>query len=227
MERLVNGDGPGDPSYGVSFSLLIVRMDPFLIAIALFLAGVLLAVIDIFVPSGGMLLILCTVCAVGSVLFGFRSSTTMGMTMLTLVVASVPIGVFLAIKIWPHTPIGRMVILKPPSSQSGTADGGELESWVGSVLRADSALMPAGQIKIGHRRLNAVAESGFIEAGQAVKVLGIRERSLLVRPTSEPLTPIETVPGKPTTAPAETEPEPVNLLDLPADQLGLDSIDEK
>ena len=204
-------------------------MDPFFIAIILFMAAILLAGIDIFVPSGGLLLVLAVAAAVGSILFGVRSSVTLGMTMLTLVAASIPIGAFLAIKIWPHTPIGKMVILRPPEQQANSAaEGNELGDWLGKVVKADADLMPAGQLKIGYRRLNAVAESGFIDAGQRVKVVAIRERSLVVRATSEPLTPLAVeTPGrvqKPATDEQGVEP---NLLDLPAEELGLDSIDER
>ena len=205
-------------------------MDPYFISIILFMTSILLAGVDIFVPSGGLLLILAVAAAVGAILFGFRSSTTLGMTMLTLVAAAVPIGAFLAIKIWPHTPIGRLVILRPPEQQVpvATNDPAGLEVWLGKVLKADADLMPAGQLKIGYRRMNAVAESGFVEAGQAVKVVAIRERSLVVRVTSEPLTPLvpESRPGAQAPQGAEQLAEP-NLLDVPAEELGLDSIDER
>lgn len=197
-------------------------MDPFLIAIFLFLAALLLAGIDVFVPSGGILLVLAVAAAVGSILFGFRSSLSMGMAMLTAVAASVPVGAFLAIKIWPHTPIGKMVILKAPAAEPPTAEQDEMQSWVGRVLKTDSDLMPSGQIKVGYRRLNAIAQSSFIEAGQVIKIIAVRERCLVVRPSSEPLTPWEAVSTTQSHA-SSNAPAP-NLLDVPAEDLGLDSL---
>ncbi|MEZ6076434.1 MAG: hypothetical protein R3C56_12480 [Pirellulaceae bacterium] len=85
-------------------------------ALLLYIAAIALAMVDLFVPSGGMLLVLATLAALAAVLFGFRSGNTVGMGMLTLVVATIPVFVFLAIKIWPHTPLGRRIILKLPSS---------------------------------------------------------------------------------------------------------------
>ena len=63
-------------------------MDPFYLALLLYLAALVLALVDLFVPSGGVLAILAVLSATACVLFGFRSGQIMGMSMLTLVVAS-------------------------------------------------------------------------------------------------------------------------------------------
>ena len=199
-------------------------MDPFVIAILLYVAALTLAFTDIFVPSGGMLLVLAAAAAFGAILFGFQSSNTMGMTMLTIVAASVPVFAVVAINIWPRTPIGRRMILHPPQSSSSakSSDAEKLQQLVGEVFMAESALLPAGQLKIGHRRVNAVVESGIVEAGQTVKVIAVRDRNLIVRLSNEPVSKMAAT-GK---AVEELLPPESNLLDLPADQLGLDSIDE-
>lgn len=198
-------------------------MDPFYLALLLYCAAVVLAFVDLFIPSGGLLLILATAAALGSILFGFRSGTTMGMTMLTIVSASVPAFAYAAIKIWPKTPIGKRIILGLPKSEESATDRKHPWSdFLGKVLIAESPLMPSGQIRIGHRRYNAVAENGLIEAGQHVEIVAVKERNLVVRVTSAAVTPAE---------PATSEdqvPEGLagNLLDLPADQLGIDSLDQ-
>ncbi len=198
-------------------------MDPFIIAILLYMAALTLAFTDIFVPSGGMLLVLAMAAALGSILFGFQSSQTMGMSMLTLVAASVPTFAILAINIWPRTPIGKRMILHPPQPPTPTqaAKASALDGLVGTVVLAESPLLPAGQIKIGHRRINAVAENGMVDVGQKVKVVAVRERNLIVRISDEPLTDVA---AKQPTGQKLSEPDE-NLLDLPADQLGLDSLD--
>lgn len=217
-------------------------MDPFFIALLLYIVALVLAILDIFVPSGGMLVILASAAAVGAVLFGFRSSTTLGMAMLTVVAASIPVVAILTVKLWPHTPIGRRVILQLPTdgvakhSSKQTA----LENWVGFVFLADAPLLPAGQIKVGHRHLNAIAEHGIIEVGQAVKVIAVRERNLIVRATREPITvlPEVTRPGQSTDTPPDDispsdAPRPldqrmtdISLLDRPAEDFGLESLDQ-
>jgi membrane-bound ClpP family serine protease len=208
----------------------------------LYFAAVVLAVVDVFIPSGGLLTILAALSAIGSILFGFRSSAGMGMSMLTAVAGSIPVLVYFAIKLWPLTPIGRRVILglPPATNQQEESSASLLQTMIGKVVSADFALMPAGQIVIGHRRFNAIAESGIIEGGQRVKVISVRERNLIVRVTSDPLSPKDSFmpPSAAAHAPVEDEANskksgvrPLvrpseSLLDRPAAELGLDSLEE-
>lgn len=214
-------------------------MDPLFLALLLYLAAVALALVDVFVPSGGLLLVLSVLAALAAVLFGFRSSYSMGMVMLTVVIASVPIFVFVAIKIWPHTPLGRLIILKPPAAEPMDPNQEEnlLHELVGHVLLADAAFLPSGQVRVGYRRFNALAESGFIEAGAHVRVLAVRERNLIVRTTDSPLTDLRSTFGHAAAQPgltadvagrAEGDDDGAgggSLLDRPAEELGLDSLD--
>jgi len=200
-------------------------MEPLYLAFLLYFAALVLAVVDLFVPSAGMLIILAAMGGVAAVLLGFRSGTSAGMVMLTLVMATIPIFGYLAVKIWPYTPIGRRVILKPPPvlpEEENPVTPDPLQDYVGRVMLAETAFLPTGQLRVGHRRLNAVAESGFIEAGEHVQVIAIRERNLVVRVTQEPLTRMTN-----TSTPIQSDEDPVtkNYLELPADELGLDSLD--
>ncbi len=205
-------------------------MDPLYLALLLYIAALALATVDLFVPSGGMLVVLATLAALACVLFGFRSGNSIGMGMLTLVIATIPTFVFLAIKIWPHTPLGQRIILKLPTAKPAGAGVAvePLQELVGCVLLAETAFLPTGQLRIGHRRFNAVAESSFIEAGSHVRVLSVRERNLVVRATDEPLT----VRAAPTTHEAalrepadESSHDGTSLLNRPAEELGLDSLE--
>lgn len=206
-------------------------MDPFYLAIILYFAALGLAFLDIFVPSAGLLLILASAIVVAAVLFAFRSSQSMGMVMLALVAATIPAFAFVALKIWPHTPIGKRIILLPPGSAEGSKSAKSallnLADLVGEVVVCDHDLMPAGNVKIGRRRYNAIAESGIVEASQAVEIVAVRDRSLIVRVTNKTPT-LGSDLKKSVVADLhanETSPSE-SLLDVPADELGLESIDE-
>jgi hypothetical protein len=97
-----------------------------------------------------------------------------------------------------------------------------LQEFVGRVMLAETPFLPTGQLRVGHRRLNAVAESGFIEAGEHVQVIAIRERNLVVRITQEPLS-LTTNSSTPSQSVEDSATK--NYLDLPAEELGLDSLD--
>lgn len=203
-------------------------MDPFYLALLLYCAAVVVAFVDIFVPSGGMLLILAMSAALASILFGFRSGNTMGMTMLTIVIASIPIFAVVAIKIWPHTPIGKRIILSLPQNEAGALDGAnrKLTQWIGTVVLTDSPLMPSGQIRIGPQYLNAIAESGVIEEGQNVAVVGVKERNLIVRLTEEAVTKTPVPQPRELDALDEEVVDDQKLLERPAEDFGLESFDQ-
>jgi len=204
-------------------------LNPIYIAIILYISAIVLALVDLYVPSAGMLLLLSFVAAVGSVVFGFQSGTTPGMTMLTLVAASIPILGVVAIRIWPHTPVGRRIVLGLPPEQPKDFNEKQntLAELIGYVVASEYPLMPSGQITIDHRSYNAFAEEGYIDAGWRVEVVGVRQRDLIVRVTDKPFTPIRPRDriddfGKQ----AATEfAHNQNLLDVPANELGLDSLE--
>lgn len=213
-------------------------MDPFYLSLICLVLAVGLAAVDLLVPSGGLLLILACASALGAILFGFRAGTTQGMIMLTLIVAAIPILLAIAIRIWPHTPLGRRIILRPPkkskekeeakssakSERKKGSAGPILEQLVGTVHELSAALLPSGQIKVGHRFLNATAESGFIDEGSRVEVIAVRERNLIVRPTEKPVSPVASQAKQGEDASSE-ETNDANLLEMSAEELGLDSID--
>lgn len=191
-------------------------------AILLLIGAFALVFLDIFVPSGGMLLVLAGGAALGSVLFGFRASSTVGITILTLVVGSIPVLGVLAVQIWPHTPVGKRIVLKLPQDNASAtpSEASNMSDLIGQVVVSEYPMIPSNQLTIGRRVYNAVAESGYIEAGQTVEVVAIKERNLVVRLTHRP-------PSEPISRnPRATEQAQENLLDLPANQLGLDSLDE-
>ncbi len=193
-------------------------MDPFYLSLLLYVVALSFACVDLFVPSGGILLVLSSIVAIASILVGFQSSQTMGMSMLTLIIGSIPCFVAVAVRVWPHTPIGKRIILPPAKQKTVRAKRQqELKQFIGTVVVADTPLMPSGQIKIGNRRLNVLAETGSIEIGQAFKIVSVQDFSLLARPTDQSETPITDSRDSPTNE--------VSLV-LPADELGLSSLDE-
>ena len=205
-------------------------MDPLAYAIALYLLAILLFAIDVFIPSGGILLFCSAILAIISVYFAFQSSVNAGLIMLMVDMATIPVLVWTFLKVWPHTPIGRRVLLKPQAT-ARSSEQEELKALVGLVVLNRWPLLPTGQIQIDHKRFNAQSfDSKPIEAGRRVKVLDIRERMLVVAETNQPLSNTnQRNSTRPSGAQAESlvaEPSPQSLLDLPAEELGLDRLDE-
>lgn len=201
-------------------------MGPLALSIILFFVAVGLTLLDIFVPSGGVLLILSLAAGTASILFGFQSGMTEGMTMLGIVMGSIPLLAFLAMKVWPHTPFGKRIILPPPDESDVQSEHSKpvdpLLELVGKVGVVQNSMLPTGHVRINHRNYNATTACEIIEAGQIVEVVEIRERNLVVRLTQRKLDADSDSMDRR----AVTSQNPGSLLDLPAEQLGLDSIQE-
>ena len=199
------------------------RMDPLIIALICFVLAIALAVADLFVPSGGVLAIASFLTAVVSVYFAYRSSPAAGTMMLVVMLIAIPIFLTVALRVWPYTPLGRRIILRTPEVEpfQETSAADPLLDLVGQIGVAQNSLLPSGHVRINHRNYNALCEGGVIEAGQNVEVVGVHERNLVVVASTLP------VQSQAATSRSETKAKKLgeSLLDQPAEDLGLDSLD--
>jgi membrane-bound ClpP family serine protease len=88
-----------------------------------------------------------------------------------------------AIKIWPHTPIGKRIapVNRVADHEDRVNTTALLEPLVGKFGRALSPLRPVGLCEFGGRRVECVAELGMIEVESCVEATGIRGSALMVR----------------------------------------------
>ncbi len=206
-------------------------MDPIVIAVLCVVAAMVLAIADLFIPSGGMLAVASLLMAMIGVYFGFRSSSTAGLVTLSLILLGIPIFITVALHAWPYTPIGKRVILRTPGEdvKTQTTPDDPLLELIGQIGIAQNSLMPSGHVRLNHRNYNAVADGPIIEAGQAVEIIAVKQRNLIVvasrnRPTSDDVA--NDSPGNETGPKSGKLPKlGESLLDRPAEDLGLDSLD--
>jgi membrane-bound ClpP family serine protease len=188
---------------------------------ALFWAGILvivaigLFVLELFVPSGGVLSALAMLAIVGSVVAAFSGGFLPGMIALTGNLILIPLLIVAAIKWWPYTPIGRMIVLHTPESEEevlpDTPAIRELHDLIGRRGTAKTKMLPNGAVVIDGRTYDAVSEGVAIESGQAIRVKAIRTNRIIVVPVSD-------------TAPASVEE--AEVLAQPADRFGLGSLED-
>jgi membrane-bound ClpP family serine protease len=196
-------------------------MDPFYWALLLLLLGVVLMVLEVFVPSGGLLGIMAGLSIVGAVVVAFSSGMIRGTIVLAAAAVCVPLFLYLAIKIWPHTPIGRLIFIRLPKSDREVLpenEGGDLEALLGKVGVARSKMLPSGMVRIEGRSYDAVSRGMAIDPGEAIKVVGVRLNRIVVAPTMETPPP----PAEQTSEDASED----DLLARPIDALGLDPLDD-
>ncbi len=144
-------------------------------------AAVLLMVIDIFVPTLGVLTLSAIVVAVVGVICLFNYNTTFGLIGSGLVVIGGPVLGFVGLQLMPHTPIGRKMVLggeeedqdRAPPAMDANA---KLLGAEGEVV---SDLRPVGIIKINGEKYDALSEGALIRAGSKVKVVSIVDGVML------------------------------------------------
>ncbi|MBP87791.1 MAG: hypothetical protein CMJ64_13890 [Planctomycetaceae bacterium] len=195
-------------------------MDPMLWSIFLLIAALALIVFELFVPSGGVLSFLAAAAAVASIVVAFTASPRQGMIMLVVTTILVPIVLGSAIRWWPHTPIGQLILIRRPENPDDvlpdTDEYRGLKPLVGKLGKAKTKMLPSGSVTIDGRTYDAVSEGMAIETGQAIRVVDVRTNRIVVRPSSEQ--PSEVLP---TASVVSDDP-----LSQPIDALGLEGLDE-
>jgi membrane-bound ClpP family serine protease len=105
-----------------------------------------------------------------------------------------PTAIVLGFKWWPHTAMGRRVMLISPRSEDVLPNDPKtehLKSLVGQVAETRCRMLPGGAIVIEGRTVDATSEGMPIEAGQRVRVIEVKGGRVVVRQI-EHETPSET-----------------------------------
>lgn len=163
-------------------------MEPWVWAVLLLAAGLSLAVVEIFIPSGGLIgfFSFCTI--VASIIVAFRQGSMLGLGMLAAALAGLPIVIVVALQWWPKTPLGRRMLLKVQDEEDLLPDSPRLrylKSLIGRVGKATTKMLPSGAVLIDGRNIDAVSEGMAIEAGQRVRVIEVRANRVVVRTVND------------------------------------------
>ncbi len=168
--------------------------------------SLLLGIMEIFVPSGGVLAFLALSALVGSIVFAFQTHLLFGSLYLFATSIGIPIFLWYAFQWWPNTMIGRRILLNPEEDPALTpnAELERLKKLVGKRGVAKSKMMLSGLIEVEGRRLNALSESVIIEPGEEIVVVSVDGINMIVRPTTKKDAPVV----QPTREPEPTIDDP-------------------
>ncbi len=199
-------------------------MEPVMWSVCLLVVAVALIVLELFIPSGGLLAFLAAVSVLASVVVAFTDGPRTGLIMLVVALVVVPAVLSSAVRWWPHTPIGQLILIARPDDPDDVLPETEeyrgLTSLIGRVGRSKSKMLPSGAIVIDDRTYDAVSEGMAIDSGVAVKVVAVKTNRIIVRPTEQPAE--QTVSNTAATASNDGE----DVLSQPIDSLGIDGFDE-
>jgi membrane-bound ClpP family serine protease len=151
---------------------------------AIFLAiGLLLIILEVFIPSGGFVGICSIGCLILCLWHAFQVSTFMGATFMLIELVALPVTASVAFSLWSRSPLGRKMFLAPPTEEElvDPRQGRRLESLIGEVGRAVTPLRPCGHVEFSGHRVDALAEEGFVPENSQVKAIKVRSGQLVVR----------------------------------------------
>ena len=156
-----------------------------LYAIILLLLGVGLIILEVLIPSGGILSIFATAALIGSLVLGFMESKTTGFVFLAVIIVCLPITICWAFKLLPKTAIGKKTILAPvveTPQERGKAGVSEqqFDKLKGKTGMTLTALRPGGIAEIDGQRYSVMAKGEMIDSNTEIVVMEIEGNSILV-----------------------------------------------
>jgi membrane-bound ClpP family serine protease len=163
-------------------------MDYVTLAFLLAFVGFALIITELFIPSGGMITILCIISFVVSIWLAYRGwwRTSPGYfwTYVSGLIAIIPIFVVGVFRVLENTQLGDRILLTAPSLEEVTPHRDEqqyLTSLVGRQGKALSMLNPGGFIRVDEERLHAFTEGVVIDPDEPVEIIEVRGSRVLVR----------------------------------------------
>lgn len=155
---------------------------------ALYLLGMAVLVAEVFVPSGGVLGFVSVAAFVSSITMAYGEfGAGAGTVLLGITALLVPAVLGIAFRWFPETPLGRRVLPPPPQPEDVVPDVDrrrQARGLVGQAGRTETDLLPWGRVTVGGRSFDGMSESGPIDRGTEIDVVGVEGIGLVVRPRS-------------------------------------------
>ena len=155
--------------------------------LGLLAASLLLVIIEVFVPSSGLIAITAAGCAVVGLVFLFRYQLAWGVSGTLTILVLGPTAFGFALRVWPSTPMGRRMLgAKTPEEEeadrlAALKERQKQQSLVGAEGMVLSDLRPVGMIQVDGARMEALSETGLIRAGAKVRITAIESNQIKVR----------------------------------------------
>ena len=182
-------------------------------AILLLLVGCALVVLEVFIPSGGVISILSGVAFITAILVasweGPTTGPVTGFAFAAITLFAVPTRVAVAFKYWPRTRMGKAFLGELPREDEVVPEDSR-RTLIGRVGVARSKMLPSGAVEIDGQMIDAVSQGQAVEPGAYVVVVEVRANRVVVRLAGKDQRP--------------SHPNPKDILSRPIDELGIESL---
>jgi membrane-bound ClpP family serine protease len=160
------------------------------LGVALIGMGIILFILEQFVPASGLLGVCAAVSFVAGIVLVFQVDTRLGLISAIVVVALIPVMLIIGLYYWPQSPMAQFLMLrgKEPGlyAQQGVAGGdaaADRAHLVGLHGEALTDLKPGGFCKIDGKRIECLSDGAFIPAGSTIRVTAVDGMQTKVRET--------------------------------------------
>lgn len=154
-------------------------------AILFFLIGIVMIMAELILP-GLVCGILGTASLVASCAIAISWRPDLAVPIIMAEALSAIVCVIVGFYMFPKTPFGRaMIHSKTLSPESGWVSDESDETLVGALGEVYTALRPAGSIMVRGKRITAVSNGEFIDAGIAVRVIEVSGNRIVVEPVGK------------------------------------------
>jgi len=189
-------------------------MDDQILIFVLLLIGFVLLGVELLLPTGGIVGVMCAISFLSSAYFAHRAwAETNPLYWRIYVVtflALIPITMSGIYYLLTKTAFGNRILLAAPSTEEVTPyqeQHHHLETLIGQHGTAISPLKPGGLVLINGERLHAVGHGFIIESGESVEIVEIQGTRIIVKPVTT--TPASSPDEKTNSLPDEHVDEPV------------------
>ncbi|KIL15471.1 hypothetical protein B4129_2376 [Bacillus safensis] len=147
----------------------------------LFLAGIALIILELFLP-GGIVGVIGLICVVVSLFLAAGSFTEMAISILIATAVSI-IAVILLTKVLGKRMkfFKKFILTDSTNKESGYVSNETREDLVGQIAVTATALRPSGTIVFGDERIDVVSEGAFIDKDEQVKIVKAEGSRIVVR----------------------------------------------
>lgn len=156
-----------------------------------------LFLLELIIPSGGLLGLLCALAGIASIGSMFLHDPLWGAAALAAYAIIAPIAIVFGMKLWTSSPLAKRMILRstesvedPDAEAAESRSGADasaadpLSGLVGEAGLTVTPLRPVGFVRVAGRRIDAVADFGVIDADMPVVVVEVRDNAVRVRPAN-------------------------------------------
>ncbi|MEG6584817.1 NfeD family protein [Dendrosporobacter sp. 1207_IL3150] len=152
------------------------------VEILLFAGGIILIIVELFVPGAGFFGIAGLIAILVSIFLVLGGDVQAFSNMSISLIAAVILFLFIA-KHLPNSKFwSRFILKETETTQAGYVSANDYKTYLNKTGVAETYLRPAGTVLIEDARLDVVSEGIFIKPGTKVIVIAVQGNRIVVRP---------------------------------------------